>query len=253
MLRNLTAASCALSALLVTARAQDFQPLAPALQEFRSGGGGEISVRFSATAFRVLQLKESEISSKQGRILAAKDRSFPSIKITRTGMWMVHEVSRDLTVEEPLGKNGSRDSTRNWKAKVWRPIGTYERGQLQKFVEFALTNGLSGIDERRYGRRLDASLSFASATPASFSAGGRTIELNADFRQQMRFAPEYPMRGGDNGFVILLHDPHQSLSISDVIGIASADLYEFRNGVSLSGRGRVRRSVPGNPTQRARN
>jgi hypothetical protein len=64
----------------------------------------------------------------------------------------------------------------------------------------------------RYQGGSATTLTFAPSTPVAFDAGGHTPELNDAFREQMRFSPEYPPRKGRWGFVILLHDPHQSVS-----------------------------------------
>ena len=64
----------------------------------------------------------------------------------------------------------------------------------------------------RYGQDRFYTFSFSPVTPETFSAAGRSVALDADFRENMRFSPEYPPQTGPNGFVVLLHDPHQHIA-----------------------------------------
>jgi hypothetical protein len=68
------------------------------------------------------------------------------------------------------------------------------------------------VQSLRYGQDRFYTFSFSPVTPETFSAAGRSVALDADFRENMRFSPEYPPQTGPNGFVVLLHDPHQHIA-----------------------------------------
>jgi len=48
--------------------------------------------------------------------------------------------------------------------------------------------------------------------PNPLRAGTRTLQLDNKFAAQMRLSPKYPAKVGANGFVVLLHDPHDNIA-----------------------------------------
>ena len=63
-----------------------------------------------------------------------------------------------------------------------------------------------------YDNKSTFTLSFDSVLPNPLRAGTRTLQLDNKFAAQMRLSPKYPAKVGANGFVVLLHDPHDNIA-----------------------------------------
>jgi hypothetical protein len=189
-----------------------FQKLGPALNEFRAGSANEISIRFTSSTFQVMRLTETALSGDQAKQLLPKKPSFPTLKISQEGNWIEHTVDQDTSIDEPLTANGAPDASREWKKLTWIALGSFDRAAWSRFVEFAIANGLCGIEETRYKGRSLFTLSFAPIIPSHIAVGGRTLVLNSRFGSVMRLSPKYPAKTGGKGFVILLHDPHENVA-----------------------------------------
>ena len=195
-----------------TAEESDFQKLAPALQEFRTTSGTGLSIRLASNSFQVLRLVETVLSGDEAKKLLPKEASFPTLKISQEGNWIERTVDQDTRIDEPLTAEGSPDSSREWKKLSWVALDSFERTAWPRFVEFALANGLCGIEETRYKEGSVFTLSFSPVLPGHIDAGGRALALNTRFGSVMRLSPKYPPRFGEKGFVILLHDPHENVA-----------------------------------------
>ncbi len=194
------------------AEESDFQKLAPALLEFRTTSGTELSIRLASSSFQVLRRAETVLSGDEAKKLLPKEASFPTLKISQEGNWIEHTVDQDTKIDEPLTANGSPDPSREWKKLSWVALGSFDRAAWPHFVEFALANGLSSIEETRYKEESAFTISFSPVLPDHIDAGGRPLALNTRFGSVMRLSPKYPPHAGDKGFVILLHDPHENVA-----------------------------------------
>ena len=200
----------ALSLGMAAAQTPDFDGIATTLHEFRRGSAAEISIRFTPSTFKLMRETEAPLAAADGERMTAKFEGLPQLEITRDGHWFAYEISRDVTVIKPA--DDGDQSSRQWKKRTWNTIASYQRTAWPSFLDFALANGLSSIQSLRFGKEVAYALSFSPVTPETFSSRGRTIALNLDFRENMRFSSEYPPQKGANGFVVLLHDPHQHVA-----------------------------------------
>jgi len=198
---------------ICAAQEADFQKLAPVLREFRTASGSsELSIRLTSNSFQLLRRVETVLSGNEAKKSLPKEASFATLKISQEGNWIEHTVDQDTKIDEPLTANGSPDLSREWKKFSKVALGSFDRAAWPHFVEFALANGLCGIEETRYKEGSFFTLSFSSVLPAQIDAGGKALALNTRFGSVMRLSPKYPPRVGDKGFVILLHDPHENVA-----------------------------------------
>jgi len=211
MLRLYAMTFLTLSVSASAAEPADFKNLVSPVNDLRGGLSGHLFVRIGTSSFRVLQLAEEDLNANQARaLLPEKPAGYPALKMTRAGNWREHKVDGDTTVDEPIGADGTPDDSRRWKRGAWKAIATYNRADWPDFIEFAVNNGLSGMQERRYKGGASFALSFSPITPEHVDALGRRLTLSPAFGQQMRLSPHFPPKTGGSGFVILLHDPHEN-------------------------------------------
>jgi hypothetical protein len=181
------------------AQDSDFQKLGPILHEFRTTAGNELAIRTTNDSFQVLHRVEAALSADDAKQLLPKEPSFPTLKISQEGNWIEHTIDQDTRIEEPLAANGSPDSSRQWKKVSWVAVGVFARDTWPRFVEFALENGLCGIEETRYKDSFFFAFAFSPIVPDQIDVGGRMLALDGRFASLMRLSPKYPPRAGDKG------------------------------------------------------
>jgi len=202
----------ALSASVCAAADDAFQKLVPAFTEFRSGSGHDVAIRLSPQRFRVMQLTETSISADEAKRQLPSGAGFDGLQVSEDGTWIGHSASRDVSLFEPVSSTGAPDSTRKWKKRSWNELAGFDQSDWPAFVEFAIGQGLCRIEQLRYEGQALIYLSFAPRTPDRLAAGTSTLSLNPRFQTVMRLSPKYPLKPGENGFVVLLHDPHGNVA-----------------------------------------
>jgi hypothetical protein len=211
MFRKLYAVTLfALTAL--AAEKVDFQKLATPINELRKGSDRLLAIRMGQNSFRVLMLTENDVTATAARSLLPQKEEFDVLKMSRDANWKEHKVDNDTTLDEPIGDDGQPDSSRNWRKESWETIATYSRTDWPKFFEFLVSNGMSGVQERKYKGGASFALAFSPISPDHIDAAGHRLLMPPAFQEQMRFSPHYPPRAGASGFVVLLHDPHENIA-----------------------------------------
>jgi hypothetical protein len=190
----------------------DFAPVIQVLNTFRAGSGDGLAVRVGTNSFEVRQLRETAIQPAAAQQLIPKDAGPPELRLTEGGLWIDHRIDLNRTVSQPLPSQANQQVNTAWRQKTWVRVARYPREVWPAFVEVALRNGLNGIHETRFGDSTVTSLSFSPPPVASFNAGAQIVTLSSAFASTMRLSPQHPPKAGKAGFVILLHDPHQSIS-----------------------------------------
>jgi hypothetical protein len=155
-------------------------------------------------------MADTDMKAAEAAAAVRKDAA-PRLKFTDSGTWISREIDRNISIDEPLSSDGKADTSREWKRHEWLEAASYSRADWKGFIRFAIANGLSGIEESIYKGNSSFELSFSPILPDRLAAGTRTLLLNKSFAAQMRVSPRYPPKVGPNGFVILLHDPHENV------------------------------------------
>jgi hypothetical protein len=190
--------------------ASQFDAVVPAIAAFRNDPTKVISIHVTTTSFEVRRRVETSLASKDAEARLPKD-ALPQLKISDGGNSFEYPLPDEVIIARPITANGENDAARQWKQYSWSSVGTFQRNDWSAFIEFALTNGLVGVTQGRFNGTSELTLTFAPVTPRNLAAGPRRLELSEAFRSVMRVSSQYPAKTGTRGFVILLHDPHQSI------------------------------------------
>jgi hypothetical protein len=190
----------------------DFSELRPAISELRTGDGETFALRVETDSFTVLRQQTSEIGKEAGqKVLDQSKVAFPQLKYTDSGYWIRYKVDGDTLIERPFEEKEDQ-SQQAWHKVTWVPVATYKTSEWKAFTKFLVGHGLYSFQDYLFKNEHEYILAFSPATPATIDIGPNPIILPRDFAEHMRISPKYAPTAGANGFVILLHDPHWSVS-----------------------------------------
>lgn len=199
-------------ALTQVINSRDFSELRPTIDELRAGEGETLILRVEANSFTVLRQQTTDITQETGqRALEGSKESFPRLKYTDSGYWLRYEIDQNTVIERPFQDQESKNAPA-WNKVTWVQVASYQSSQWRPFIEFLGRYGLYSFQDYVYKNDHIYSLGFSPATPASIDIAPKPLALSQDFAEHMRISPKYAPTRGSNGFVILLHDPHWSVS-----------------------------------------
>jgi hypothetical protein len=192
--------------------APNFSKATSLIQDLRNGGDDTVSIEIGASDFQVLRTVVEAISESDAKAALAKAKSdLPTIRFTKTDELVSYEISPHSWIERTL-KGGEASGGDKWFRRELRAVGTYPNSSWASFVDMAGQNGLSDFALYKYRDSTFASISFDAIGPSRVSNGSRSLMLSPSFYQVMRVSPRYKSAPGQNGFAVIIHDPHSSVA-----------------------------------------
>lgn len=184
--------------------------VASLIHQLRAGDIQRFRIDLDADTFTVLKSVEDPLPEAEAKAELQKAKVTPTIRFTRTQELMCRQVSPGVWIEQTI--NNDKDFHGSiWSKRTLETVATYPNSLWDTFVGMAFENGLSDfkVTNSSEGRR--AELEFDSDGPSAIRYGSQSLVLSKDFYRLMRVSTDYKPVSGRNGFVVLIHDPHQSI------------------------------------------
>jgi len=185
--------------------------VASLIHQLRTGDLQRFRIDLGADSFTVLKSVEEPLTEAEAKAeLQNAKPAAPTLRFTRTQELMCRQVSPGVWIEQAM--NTDKDFHGSiWSKRTLETVGTYSNSLWDAFARMAIENGLSDfrVSNSSEGRR--AELAFDSDGAPAIRYGSQSLVLSKDFYRVMRVSTEYKPVSGRNGFVVLIHDPHQSV------------------------------------------
>jgi hypothetical protein len=180
--------------------------------QLRSGDLQRFRIEVGADSFQILKSVETPLTEEQAASEVKSGKpGIPSVRFTRTQELLCISVAPDVWIEQAI------NTDKNFRGSIWskrtmEKIGSYPMALWDTFAGLAMENGLSDFAVYGSGTTRRAELAFDSAGPGVVRWVTQSLTLPRDFYRTMRISTEFRPSTGRNGFVVLIHDPHQSVS-----------------------------------------
>ena len=185
--------------------------VASLIHQLRTGDLQRFRIDLGAEDFTVLKSAEEPLTEIEAKAELQNVKAVePTIRFTRTQELICSQVSPGVWIEQAINTNKDFHGS-IWSKRTLETVGTYSNDLWDAFAKMAIENGLSDfrVSNSSEGRR--AELAFDSDGPPAIRYGAQSLVLSKDFYRVMRVSTEYKPVSGGNGFVVLIHDPHQSV------------------------------------------
>lgn len=187
-----------------------FGNIASIIDQLRHGTGFNLVVHIGASNFEILREATTPITSTEARAARAELRKhkpgLPSIRFTKGHETAAYDLDERTVIEVDINATPEK-----WTCRRLETVATYPDSAWEPFIEFCLRNGLAELTVYERGAARFGEITFAAVGPARISYPGGSLHLSPAFYEDMRVSPDYPESTGTNGFVILIHDPHQDV------------------------------------------
>jgi hypothetical protein len=204
------------------AERHEFGEIAPLVDQLRHGADSSVIVHISANNFDILKDVTTPITSTEARAARAELRKvkpgLPLIRFTKRHEIAEYDLDKRTTIEV------ENDSTpEKWIRRTFERIATYPNSAWTHFIEFGLRNGLTELTVYEQGTARFGEITFAEVGPTARVYPGGLSHLSPSFYEDMRVSPDYPESAGENGFVMLIREPHQDIGerLSLMSGLAA--------------------------------
>jgi len=187
-----------------------FSAIAPVIDELRHSAGTNLVVHIGASGFEILKEVTTPITSTEARAARTELRKhgsgLPSIRFTKTHEIAAYDLDPRTVIEVEIDTTPEK-----WTRRRLESIATYPDSAWERFIEFCLRNGMTELTVYEQGDARFGEITFASVGPATIGYPGGSLHLSPAFYEDARVSPDYPASAGTNGFVILIHGPHQDV------------------------------------------
>jgi hypothetical protein len=207
-----TVVLCVIAGVGGSARASPYDAVLALVDRVRVGGDLRLQVQVSGETFVVMQERAGAIEQATflQLVKGAKKPGLPALRFTNDATVVAYAVDDTTTVEEARSRKetGTKAQT-SWTKREWIPVSTHPKADWPGFVQGAVGHGLVAYVEYESRGHIEVELEFRRAAPPTFSSGGSSLALSDEFYDYMKVADGYPSnRGGANGLVLLVHEPH---------------------------------------------
>jgi len=202
--------SLLLSLIVVSAvAAQSFAPVFEWTKRVQKGEEIELKVHVGTDSFTFLRSRTTEIDQTTFQRLCG-DTPPQQIKVLPDEeLVFEYQINKLLQLEQTL--RGNKPSA--WRKIEFLEIASYPLIRWTDFLEQAVSQGLMEYELIEYEGESFVSLTFKQTDPSSLRFGTRSIRFSDEFYEDMKIVKEFkPWVGNTNNFVILVHEPHWSLS-----------------------------------------
>ncbi len=185
--------------------------VASLIQQLRIGDLQRFRIDLGTDNFTVLKSAEEPLTEAEAKAELQNVKPVaPAVRFTRTQELMCLQVSPGVWIEQAMNVNKDFHGS-IWSKRTLEVVGTYPNSLWDAFARMAIENGLSDFKVSNSGEGRRAELAFDFDGPPAIRYGSQSLVLSKDFYRVMRVSTEYKPVSGRNGFVVLIHDPHQSV------------------------------------------
>ena len=196
------------SSPLVPAVPPAFSAIAPVVDQLRHGSDSKLVVHIGADNFEFLREVTTPITSTEARAARAELRKskpgLPLIRFTKDHEIAVYDLDDRTVIEFEIDATPEK-----WIRRRLEEVATYPDSAWEGFMEVCLQSGLTEFTVYEDGDARSGEMTFAPIGPATIGYPGGLLHLSPAFYRDTRVSPDYPESAGTNGFVILIHNPHQ--------------------------------------------
>jgi hypothetical protein len=187
-----------------------FGAIAPVIEQLRHSSGTNLVVHIGTSNFDILKEVTAPITSNEARAARAELRKhkpgLPLIRFTKSHEVAAYDLDERTVIEVDVNATPEK-----WTRRRLETVATYPDSAWERFTEFCLRNGLTDLTVYEQGAARVGEIAFAAVGPAAIGYPGGSLHLSPAFYDNTRVSPDYPESPGTNGFVILIHDPHQDV------------------------------------------
>ena len=214
------------------AELHEFSEIVPLVDQLRHGADSSVVVHIGANNFDILKDVTTPITSAEARAARAELRKvkpgLPLIRFTKS-----HEIA-EYDLDERTTIEVENDTTpEKWIRRKFETIATYPNSAWTRFGKFGLRNGLTGLTVYEQGATRSGEITFAVVGPPALVYPGGLLHLSPSFYEDMRVSPDYPESAGENGFVMLIRDPHHDIGERFSLMSGLAALFSANSKVSF--------------------
>jgi len=190
-----------------------FDPVFALVEALRRGEDVKVEVRVGATTFGVYR-EESEDITKEvyDSLLIGKSIRSTRLEFRHDGLAVVNELTRNLSAGQALQSGKNSGQPKSWFKDVSTRVGSYPLASWSEFLKAGFAHGLVACDTFREKDFTLINLFFGGVGPKRVSLGSGSLELSDGFYEYMKVSDRFKPSTGSDGFVVIVHDPHSSVT-----------------------------------------
>jgi hypothetical protein len=181
------------------------------IERLRRGEDVRLEIRAGANAFSVYHEQTTKIGEGAFNQILQSSKGGPRLELTSESARLVYDVNDNLKVERQLARSPGA-KTEAWFKRESIRVGSYPLGQWGGFVAAAMGHGLLEYDVTDEGKISVVTLGFKQMGPDEVPFGNKALLLSNEFYDHMKLSWNFKPVAGTDGFVIVVHDPHWSVS-----------------------------------------